>query len=162
MSEPSTDAPGRWPVGADEVETLLDAGELERVTPSAGHADLLMSQAAGHLAAAAVLVDQHPPSAYSLLYDAARKAMTGVPARQGLRPTSTGGHRVVQDAIEAQLRNARAVVRPFRNLRIRRHDSEYPEVDSLPVDEQEAREALAESTAIVAAMRTFSPRVGPF
>jgi len=34
---------------------------------------------------------------------------------------------VVQEALEAQLGpNTRKVVRPFRTLRLRRHDSEYP------------------------------------
>ena len=146
-----------------EIERLIDRRDLEVVAPSEAHAALLMEQAAGHLEAAGSLLHQHPPSAYALLYDAARKAMAAVLARQGLRATSQGGHLVVQEAIEAQMGpNVRHVVRSFRQLRKRRHESEYPRIEDLPISANEAVEALADAGDIVDRMRTFLPLLGPF
>jgi hypothetical protein len=156
-------SPGRWAQGADEIQTLIERGELELVEPSEEHAELLMAQAGGHLAAAEPLAAVHPPSAFTLLYDAARKAMAAVLARQGIRATAHGGHIAVQDAIEAQLGpNVRVVVRPFRTLRRRRNQSEYPSLDDPPITEDETRDALGDARDIVTAMQQFLPRVGPF
>jgi hypothetical protein len=89
--------------------------------------------------------------------------MGAVLARQGLRATSKSGHRATQEAIEAQLGpNARSVVRPFRALRLRRHDAEYPGLDTPEVTTEEAEEALEDARAIVAAMKKFLPNVGPW
>ncbi|MCF4119392.1 hypothetical protein L1785_00155 [Antribacter sp. KLBMP9083] len=89
--------------------------------------------------------------------------MTSVLAQQGLRPTNKNGYRAVQEALEAQLGpNARKVVRPFRTLRLRRHDSEYPGVQTPPVTTDEAGLALEDSQGIVDAMQRFLPSVGPW
>jgi hypothetical protein len=93
----------RRQVGAAEVENLIDQGEIEEVEPSAEHADLLMRQAETHLRSAPALLPTDPPGAFAVLYDAARKSMGAVLARQGLRATSKSGHRATQEAIEAQL-----------------------------------------------------------
>ena len=84
---------GRWQVGVAEVENLIDQGEIEVVEPSLEHADLLMRQAETHLRSAPGLLPADPPGAFALLYDAARKSMGAVLARQGLRATSKSGHR---------------------------------------------------------------------
>lgn len=155
--------PGRWPTGATEVEGMIERGELEHVTPSPEHADLLMSQAQGHLDAAEPLIEAHPPSAFTLLYDGARKAMTAVLAKQGLRPTRKGGHVAVQEAAEAQLGpRTRHLIRPFKTLRVRRNHSEYPTLDDPPVTADEAREGHADARGIVEVMRKMLPHVGPF
>lgn len=84
-------------------------------------------------------------------------------AKQGLRATSKNGHRATQEAIEAQLGpNAGKVVRPFRSLRVRRHDAEYPGLDTPEVTVEEAEEALDDSRNIVEAMKKFLPHVGPW
>jgi HEPN domain len=154
---------GRWQIGVAEVENLIDQGEIEVVEPSPEHADLLMRQAETHLASVPALLPADPPGAFAVLYDAARKSMRAVLARQGLRATSKSGHRATQEAIEAQLGpNARRVVRPFRALRLRRHDAEYPSLDTPEVTTVEAGEALEDSRAIVAAMKKFLPNVGPW
>ena len=161
MTDPSS--PGHWPQGEVEIEGMLDRHELERVEPSAEHAALLLDQAAGHLTSAEPLIDQHPPSSFALAYDAARKAMTAVLAQQGLRPTTRGGHLAVQEAIEAQLGpNVRGVVRPFRAMRRRRNESEYPRVGEAPVMATETRDAHADATVIVAQMKKMVQRVGPW
>jgi hypothetical protein len=152
---------GRWPVGEAEVQNLLDVGELEEVEPSAEHAGLLIGQAETHLASAPSLLPSDPPGAYALLYDAARKALGAVLAKQGLRATNKNGHRATQEAIEAQLgQNARKVVRPFRDLRRRRHDAEYPSLETPEVTVGEVEEALADAGDIVEAMKKFLPNVG--
>lgn len=152
---------GRWPVGEPEVQNLIEHGELEVVEPSAEHAALLMQQARTHLVSAPVLLPDDPPGAFAVLYDAARKSLGAVLAKQGLRATSKNGHRATQEAIEAQLGpNASKVVRPFRSLRLRRHDAEYPGLDTPEVTAGEADEALGDARRIVEAMETFLPNVG--
>lgn len=155
--------PKRWAEGAAEIEGMVDRGELEYVEPSRAHAELLMNQAEGHLNAARPLVQVHPPSAFTLLYEGARKAMTALLAKQGLRPTRAGGHVAVQSAAEAQLgRNTRHMVRSFRTLRRRRNESEYPAASDPPVTADEARDALRDARSIVEIMRRMLPYVGPF
>jgi uncharacterized protein (UPF0332 family) len=152
---------GRWPVGEAEVQNLIDEGELEEVAPSEEHADLLMRQAETHLASAPALLPSDPPGAFAVLYDAARKSLGAVLAKQGLRATNKNGHRATQEAIEAQLGpNVSKVVRPFRSLRVRRHDAEYPGLDTPEVTVDEAKDALDDARGIVAAMKKFLPTVG--
>jgi HEPN domain-containing protein len=152
---------GRWPLGEAEVQNLIDEGEIEEVEPSQEHADLLMRQAETHLASAPALLPADPPGAFAVLYDAARKSLCAVLAKQGLRATSKNGHRATQEAIEAQLGpNARKVVRPFRSLRTRRHDAEYPRLDTPEITADEAEEALNDARRIVEAMKKFLPNVG--
>jgi HEPN domain-containing protein len=154
---------GRWPVGESELQNLIDEGGLEEVEPSSEHAELLMRQAETHLASAPALLPADPPGAFAVLYDAARKSLGAVLAKQGLRATRKNGHRATQEAIEAQLGpTARTVVRPFRALRIRRHDAEYPPLDTPEVTAEEAEEALEDARSIVEAMRKFLPNVGPW
>lgn len=154
---------GRWPVGESELQNLIEEGELEEVEPSSEHAELLMRQAETHLASAPALLPADPPGAFAVLYDAARKSLGAVLAQQGLRATRKNGHRATQEAIEAQLGpNAKTVVRPFRSLRIRRHDAEYPALDTPEVTVEEAEEALDDARSIVEAMRKFLPNVGPW
>lgn len=154
---------GRWTLGEAEVQNLIDRGELEEVAPSPEHAELLMRQAETHLASALALLPADPPGAYAVLYDASRKSLGAVLAKQGIRATHKNGHRATQEAIEAQPgANASKVVRPFRDLRLRRHDAEYPAVDTPEVTADEAAEALSDARAMVAAMRTFLPNVGPW
>lgn len=154
---------GRWPVGESELQNLIDEGELEEVEPSSEHAQLLMRQAETHLASAPALLPADPPGAFAVLYDAARKSLGAVLAQQGLRATRKNGHRATQEAIEAQLGpTARAVVRPFRSLRVRRHDAEYPGLDTPEVMVEEAEETLEDARSIVEAMRNFLPNVGPW
>jgi hypothetical protein len=154
---------GRWRVGEAEIQNLIDEGGIEEVEPSNDHAELLIRQAETHLASASALVTTDPPGAFALLYDAARKSLGAVLAQQGLRATNKNGHRATQEAIEAQLGpNVRGVVRPFRALRIRRHEVEYPALDTLEVSAQEATEALEDAQDIVRAMMKLVPKVGPW
>lgn len=122
-----------------------------------------MQQAQTHLGSASALLPLDPTGAFAILYDAARKALGAVLAKQGLRATSRHGHRATQEAIEAQLGpNARQVVRAFRALRLRRHDAEYPSIDTPIITADDVGGALEDAQEIVAAMRSFLPNVGPW
>lgn len=92
---------GRWPVGESELQNLIEAGGLEEVEPSSEHAELLIRQAETHLASAPALLPADPPGAFAVLYDAARKSLGAVLAKQGLRATRKNGHRATHEAIEA-------------------------------------------------------------
>lgn len=142
---------------------MLERGELEYVQPNLGHATLLMNQAAAHLGSAEPLIESDPPSAFTLLYDGARKALTALLAVQGLRPTRAGGHVAVQQSAEAQLGpNTRHLIRAFGGLRRRRNESEYPSADDPPVTNDEARDGLDDARGIVEVARRLLPHLGPF
>jgi len=155
--------PGRWAQGEHEIDGMLERGELEYVTPSHDHAALLMDQAEAHLGSAQPLVETDPPSAFTLLYDGARKALTALLAVQGLRPTRAGGHVAVQQAAEAQLGpNTKHLVRAFGGLRRRRNESEYPSPEDPPVTVEEARDGLDDARSIVEVAQRLLPHLGPF
>src|SRR5215472_8542742 len=75
--------------GREVIDRLLAGGELQRVPASRDHADRLVRQARTHLASAAEISETDPAGGYTLVYDAARKALTAVLENQGLRPTGT-------------------------------------------------------------------------
>lgn len=75
------------------MQNLIEEGGLEEVRPSSQHAELLMRQAEIHLASAPALLPADPPGAFAVLYDAARESLGAVLAQQGLRATSSNGHR---------------------------------------------------------------------
>jgi len=84
------------------VEQLLRDRHLQQVVPDDATVTALLQTASRHIATAGSAVDDDPEGAYSLAYDAARKVATALMARQGLRPTSAGGHIAVVDVIRAQ------------------------------------------------------------
>jgi hypothetical protein len=92
-----------WAPGRDRIQTLLAAGELERVVPDDRVAQRLRADAGRHLATAAAGLDSDDfAGAYQLAYDALRKSAATLLAVQGLRATSRGGHIAVQEAVAAQ------------------------------------------------------------
>lgn len=134
-----------WERGRADVEQLLTAGELERVTPSAEVASRLLGNAAAHIALAGKGVEDDPAGVLQLSYDAARKASAALLAIQGLRATSRGGHIAVIDAVRAQFndRGGMQVFARLHRLRRRRNTTEYPDADSPTVTGDDARQALA-------------------
>jgi uncharacterized protein (UPF0332 family) len=120
-----------WEPGRDRVEHLLDAGELERVTPDPAVARRLLTDAARHLdTALAGLTGDDLSGAYQLAYDALRKSAAALLATQGLRATSRGGHIAVQDAIAAQFGNTVRAFKSFSRIRRARNNFEYPDTDT--------------------------------
>ena len=79
-----------------------------------------------HLVSANEISEGDPAGGYTLVYDAARKALTAVFENQGLRPTTRGGHLAVYEATRAQLDPPMGqVLRPFDRIRRQCHDVEY-------------------------------------
>ena len=149
----------RWETGAEELNRLIAAGDVDRVPPSAANAERLMAEARRHLASAGALADSDPVGAYDMLYAAARKALSAALARQGLRSTSKGGHLAVQEAITAQLGRAGRDIRPFGRMRRTRNDADYPRLDSPPLTTADVLDDLTKATAIVEAMGRLLPHL---
>jgi hypothetical protein len=116
-----------WEPGRERVQSLIDAGELDRVTPDLAIARRMLEDAARHLATAAAARQAGDLSgAYQLAYDALRKSAASLLEAQGLRATSRGGHLAVQEAITAQLGTAVSALRSFGRIRRARNNFEYP------------------------------------
>lgn len=79
----------RWEQGRATVEDLIQRREVEKVPASADHAQAELAQTRQHLASAKLLLDVDPVGAYSLAYDAARKALAAVLMNQGRSDCST-------------------------------------------------------------------------
>ena len=155
-----------WERGGAEIERLIADGELERVPPSEDVAARLLSDAGAHIALASKGLEDDPAGALQLSYDAARKASAALLAVQGLRATTRGGHIAVIDAVRAQFndRGGMEVFGRLHPLRRRRNRTEYPDLDSPGVNEDDARQALDTTRATVDAARGLldSGRLDPF
>jgi hypothetical protein len=140
----------RWNQGREVIDRMIAASELQRVPASRDHADSLILQARRHLVSADEISDDDPAGGYTLVYDAARKALTAVLENQGLRPTTRGGHLAVYEAARAQLDPPMGqVLRPFDRMRRQRHDVEYPPTDAPQISADDVREDAAKAAAIV-------------
>ncbi|MGV8979495.1 MAG: hypothetical protein ACOH17_15790 [Cellulomonas sp.] len=113
----------RWPRGEAEIEQLIAAKQLQRVVGGQANGEHLMEKAARTVATAGEIARDDPDSAYVLAYDAARYSATALLAQQGLRPTTSGGHYVVEVALRAQFGDG---FRAFGAMRRRRNELEYP------------------------------------
>lgn len=153
----------RWQQGRAAVDAMIARGELERVPASREHADLLMAQAAGHLASATTIATVDPVGAYQLLYDAARKSLSAVLENQGLRATSRGGHIAVLAAVTAQLDPPLgAVLRPFDRIRRRRNEAEYPRHDVPGFTPEDASRELPKVEQIIDAAARVLDQMSPY
>ncbi|MEV4456809.1 HEPN domain-containing protein [Microbispora sp. NPDC049633] len=117
-----------------------------------------MDRAERTLRTAQTIIDD-PDSAFILAYDAARHACTGVLAHQRLRPTTTGGHYVVEEVLRAQFGNA---FREFGALRRRRNESEYPTRPGDDVAPEEAAAAIETTTRLIEAARKLTHNLSMF
>jgi hypothetical protein len=117
----------RWGQGEARIEQQIQAGELQFVRGGSANGEPWLAKAERTLGAAATLVDTDASSAITLAYDAARFAALAVLAQQGLRATTKGGHLAVDEALRAQFGDA---FRPFKALRIRRNELEYPDIQT--------------------------------
>lgn len=155
--------PERWDQGRAEIDDLLARGELESVAPDAAYASQLIDQAELHLSASRATADMDPAGSFQLAYDAVRKSFAAVLLAQGLRATSRGGHRALEDAARAQL------VPPFESLiasygwmRRLRNSTEYPAPDrphAMSGDVDRAHpvcvEAIAKARVLIQTMPTY-------
>ncbi|MFC6056039.1 hypothetical protein ACFP50_11365, partial [Streptomyces pratens] len=116
----------RWNQGRSTVDSLISSGELERVPASRQAAEAELVRARTHVSSARRLLTTDPEGAYTLAYDAARRALAAVLQNQGLRATSRGGHTVIYEAVRAQLDPPLgSILRPFNRMRARRNEVEY-------------------------------------
>ena len=153
----------RWNQGREVIDRMLAGGELQRVPASREHADRLVRQARTHLASAAEISETDSAGGYTLVYDAARKALTAILENQGLRPTSRGGHLAVYEAIRAQLDPPMGqVLRPFDRIRRQRHDVEYPPTDAPQITAEDVRDDAAKAAAMVDLSERILDQMSPF
>jgi len=149
----------RWARGEVVVERLLRDGMLQELDGVAAQGQPWLDRAGRTLTAAAALANAEPASACTLAYDAARFACVALLAHQGLRSTTRGGHVAVEEMVRAQFGDA---FKPFRDLRIRRNELEYPTHPDEPVEPQEATESVAAARAILAAASQLLPHLSVF
>jgi hypothetical protein len=138
----------RWTRGEAEIEALIAAGDLRKLTGAAADGQRLLAKADVTLETARSVIERDPDSAFVLSYDAARHVVTALLAHQGLRPTTKGGHYAVEQAVRAQFGPG---FRQFGALRRRRNELEYPERPGDGATTEEAGESVVQAQAITTA-----------
>jgi hypothetical protein len=129
----------RWEAGRAEVDALIAERLLERVHADRRLADLYVHQATDHLAGAVATIDIDAVGSFQLAYDGLRKALAAILENQGLRSTTRGGHRAVEDALRAQLVPPLGeLLGTYRWARLLRNDSEYPTWERATADRADA------------------------
>ena len=149
----------RWKRGEGEVEALIAAGDMQKLTGDAANGERLLEKAAVTLETARSAIERDPDSAFVLAYDAARQALTALLAHQGLRPTTKGGHYAVEQAARAQFGPG---FRQFGALRRRRNELEYPERPGDDATTEEANNASENAGAIITAAQGLLDQLGLF
>jgi hypothetical protein len=149
----------RWSAGEAEVERLLDQGSIERVQGAQADGESWLERARRGLDAARIVAEAAPDSSIILAYDAARQACVALLAQQGLRPTTSGGHYAIEEAIRAQFG---PTLRAFGGLRRRRSELEYPLYPTERASAAEAAEALKTADEIIDAVTRLLPNLGFF
>ena len=154
----------RWNKGSEVIERLLEARQLQRVPADAATVEGLIESARRHVATGRTATTNDPEGSFALAYDAARKAASALLAHQGLRATTTGGHIVIVEAMNAQFPGV-AGLKSIDRLRRRRNQAEYPDPANYdPVTTEESEDALIVATDCVeAASRLIAaPQLGVF
>lgn len=149
----------RWSAGETVVERLLEQGHIERLQGTQADGESWLQRARRSLDAAQIVAEAAPDSSIVLAYDAARQACVALLAQQGLRPTTAGGHYVIEEAIRAQFGNS---LRAFGGLRRRRNELEYPLCPTEEASAAEAAEALDTAGDIIEAVARLLPALGFF
>ncbi|MCX5194641.1 hypothetical protein OOK31_12165 [Streptomyces sp. NBC_00249] len=140
----------RWNQGRSTVDALIGGGQLERVPASHQAAEAELVRARTHVGSARQLAATDPEGAYTLAYDAGRRALAAVLQNQGLRATSRGGHTVIYEAVRAQLDPPLgSILRPFNRMRARRNEVEYRSSEAPTVTPQEVAADLAKVEALI-------------
>lgn len=149
----------RWSAGEAEVQRLLDQGSIERVQGAQADGESWLERARRGLDAARIVAEAAPDSSIILAYDAARQACVALLGQQGLRPTTSGGHYAIEEAIRAQFG---PTLRAFGGLRRRRNELEYPLYPTERASAAEAAEALKTADEIIDAVTRLLPNLGFF
>ncbi|HSJ29580.1 MAG TPA: hypothetical protein VLB67_15350 [Acidimicrobiia bacterium] len=128
------------------TDELLASGLIERVPADPAVAEAWMEAAHRHLAAGRQIAQLDRAGAYSLTYDAARKAVTAHMIASGLRTRAVPGSHQAVARYAVHLGNDPSLV-DFDVLRRNRNNAEY---GTKVVGAQEVAHALEVATAIVA------------
>jgi hypothetical protein len=113
-------------------------------------AETELGRARTHVVSARQLSATDPEGAYTLAYDAARRALAAVLQNQGLRATSRGGHTVVYEAVRAQLDPPLgSMLRPFNRMRARRNEVEYRSSEAPAVSSDEVSADVTKVEALI-------------
>ena len=140
----------QWNQGRATIDALIGSGELERVPPSQQAAEAELVRARTHVDSARLLSEADPEGAYTLAYDAARRALAAVLQNQGLRATSRGGHTAIYEAVRAQLDPPLgSILRPFNRMRARRNEVEYRSSEAPRVTSAEVTADLTKVDALI-------------
>lgn len=137
-------------MSSPSLRVLLAEGRLERVPPDREAADSMLEEARLHLLSVEAIKDLDSTGAYSLLYDAARKAVAAHMLASGYRsaPNRPGAHAAVVAYAAAALKDGRLadIVRGFDRMRRTRHRVEY---ESAIVGSRQIAADLERARAIV-------------
>lgn len=136
---------------AADVERLVRDGTLRETQPDRDTARAEIESARTHISSAEKIVVDDPEAAFTLLYDAMRKAIVAHMRANGYRVTRGAGHmktgeygRAALDHLDIDLH-----LDEFELLRQMRNQSEY---EALRIDDDEVREAFEHATAVVEAV----------
>jgi len=136
-----------WEPGRERVRELIDAGEVDQVTPDLAIARRMLEDADRHRATASqAKMTGDLSGAYQLAYDALRKSAMSLLQAQGLRATSRGGHLAVQGVVIAQFGATVRVFRSFGRIRRARNSFEYPSGDRPGPSGDDIDDAIAIAT----------------
>jgi hypothetical protein len=159
MREQSEAKVKRWQRGEATIERLLGEGELQALSGAAAAGEPWLLKARRTLSTAEAVAESDPDSAFTLAYDAARFACTGLLTQQGLRSTTRGGHYAVEVAVRAQFGDR---FDQFGGLRRQRHDIEYPMIVAAPLSPVDARSAIVGAAELTDAAEQILPHLGMF
>lgn len=150
-----------WQKGAQDVQHMLERGELDAVDPDTSLAFRTLELAWGDLNAAREIVSKYPATAFDNAYDAGRKAMVAVLSHQGLRAGSgEGGHWVIGETMRAQIDPAMG--QQFQALRRIRNATEYPSADEPHATDADAHRAIEFAEKLLKAAPALIEQMGVF
>ena len=149
----------RWKRGESVIERLVRAGSLDVIGKSASDGSAVLAQAGRRLRIAEAALEIDPDGAYTNAYDAARLAATALLTQQGLRPTTSGGHRAVEEALLAQFGPGFS---KFSVLRRRRHELDYPGTSYSEASDDEVRDAVETARLFLETAERILPELGFF
>ena len=153
----------RWAKGRDRIDVLLAQSQLERVAANRELAEEYLAQSRAHLRTSTTVAGTDPVGEFQLAYDSARKALASLLIVQGLRPTSTGGHVALYEAVLAQFDPPLgSVFKNFGWMRPLRNDSEYPSLDRPVASGDDANAGRAAAALIVDAATRLLDQLPPY
>ncbi|HEU5471565.1 MAG TPA: hypothetical protein VFV67_13005 [Actinophytocola sp.] len=138
---------------------LIRERRLQQVAGAESDGTVWVRRAARTATAARAVADIDPDSAFVLTYDAARQACTALLVHQGLRPTTEGGHYVIEEVLRAQFGD---LLRRFSVLRRRRNELEYLTLSGDRADIDEVTTALDDIEQIIQAVERLLPNLSRF